>query len=247
MSTAMPTSGASSAAGNKILWGAIGVLGVSTLALGAAVLHLRSTPPAQDPPLEVVATTTPAPVTAQVAAPASAAVPSPVGATPAVAAVAPAVPPHHKTAVHHAAPKTAVSTKPAPEQLAQTPVPAPVPPEPAPAKDICHTCGVVEAVTPVQRESANPSGVGAIAGAVLGGLVGNQFGGGTGKTLATVAGMVGGGIAGNTVEKKMKKDVVYQVDVRMDDGSVRHLEQSTPVGVGERVSVDGHTLHALGS
>ena len=245
MSTAMPTAGTTSAAGNKILWSAIGVLGVSTLALGAAVLHLRSASAPQEPPLEVVATTTPAAPSAQ--ATVTAAAPSAASATPASAQVGHSVPSHRKTAAHPAVQKTANSAHSASEQVAQAPATVATVPEPVPAKAICHTCGVVEAVTPVQRESANPSGVGAIAGAVLGGLVGNQFGGGSGKTLATVAGMVGGGIAGNTVEKKMKKDVVYQVDVRMEDGTLRHLEQDTPVGVGERVSVDGHTLHALGS
>jgi outer membrane lipoprotein SlyB len=99
----------------------------------------------------------------------------------------------------------------------------------------------VVAVTPVEREGT-ASGGGAVAGALLGGLVGNQFGGGTGKTLATVAGAVGGGYAGNTVEKRMKKVTVYLVDVRMDDGSGRRVEHSSPVPVGAHVKLNGNTL-----
>jgi outer membrane lipoprotein SlyB len=107
---------------------------------------------------------------------------------------------------------------------------------------ICGVCGTVESVTPFEREAAQGSGIGAIAGAALGGLVGNQFGGGTGKDLATIAGMVGGGFAGNSVEKKMKKETVYEVKVRMEDGSLRKLEQKASIGVGTRVTVEGGKL-----
>ncbi|MFM2253601.1 MAG: hypothetical protein RJB68_1938, partial [Pseudomonadota bacterium] len=83
---------------------------------------------------------------------------------------------------------------------------------------------------------------GAVAGAVLGGLVGNQFGGGDGKALATIAGVLGGGWAGNTVEKRLKKDTVYQVDVRMEDGSLRTVEQSTAPTIGQAVTLDGNRI-----
>ncbi len=76
-----------------------------------------------------------------------------------------------------------------------------------------------------------------MAGAVLGGLLGNQVGGGTGKTLATVVGAVGGGYAGNTVEKRMKKETVYQIDLRMEDGSTLRLEHASPLSVGAHVTV----------
>lgn len=119
------------------------------------------------------------------------------------------------------------------EPVAAAPLPS--------AKAVCASCGTVETVTPIQREAA-PSGAGAAVGAVLGGLLGNQVGGGDGKTLATIAGIFGGGIAGNAVEKNMKKETVYQVGVRMEDGSLRRLEQSSPVAVGARVTVEGNTL-----
>jgi len=132
--------------------------------------------------------------------------------------------------------------QPAPNPAAVTqsaPMTAQLPPPSSQA--VCAQCGTVVAVTPVERDGA-ASGGGAVAGALLGGLVGNQFGGGTGKTLATVAGAVGGGYAGNTVEKRMKKVTVYLVDVRMDDGSGRRVEHSSPVSVGAHVKVNGNAL-----
>ena len=96
-------------------------------------------------------------------------------------------------------------------------------------------------VTPVERDGA-ASGVGVVAGGVLGAVVGNQVGGGDGKTLATILGAVGGGMAGNAVEKKMKKVTHYEVTVRMEDGSSRTVQQSTPASVGAQVTVDGNTL-----
>jgi outer membrane lipoprotein SlyB len=86
------------------------------------------------------------------------------------------------------------------------------------------------------------SGAGAVAGAVLGGLLGNQVGGGSGKTLATVVGAMGGGWAGNTVEKRMKKETVYQVDVRMEDGSSQRVMHASPVSVGAHVTVNAGVL-----
>jgi outer membrane lipoprotein SlyB len=144
----------------------------------------------------------------------------------------------------------------APEKVAKVPStvvePAASSPEPTPSvlaqspKEVCINCGTVESVTPVQREAA-PSGAGALAGAVLGGLVGNQFGGGDGKTIVTMIGVMGGGWAGNTVEKRMKVQTLYQVTVRMDDGSTRAVEQAALPAVGTRVTVEGNVLTPAGS
>lgn len=116
-------------------------------------------------------------------------------------------------------------------------------PEGRVSRPICASCGTVESVTPIQRDGTG-SGGGAIAGGVLGAVVGNQVGAGNGKTLATILGAVGGGFAGNTVEKKMKKETVYQVRVRMEDGSTHTVEQSTPATVGAKVMVEGNTLQS---
>ena len=51
-------------------------------------------------------------------------------------------------------------------------------------------------------------------------------------------GAVGGGYAGNTVEKRMKKETVYRIDVRMDDGSTKRLEHASPLSVGAHVTVN---------
>lgn len=111
----------------------------------------------------------------------------------------------------------------------------------APKSVACPECGTVESVTPVTR-AAPASGVGAVAGGVVGGLLGNQMGGGNGKTAMTVLGAVGGGFAGNAIEKNMNKTTSYQMRVRMNDGSVRTIEQSSAVAAGSRVVVQGNTL-----
>ncbi|MBI5924337.1 MAG: glycine zipper 2TM domain-containing protein [Aquabacterium sp.] len=108
----------------------------------------------------------------------------------------------------------------------------------------CTNCGVIESVRAVQQKGQG-SGVGAVAGGVIGGLVGNQMGKGDGKTAMTVLGAIGGGLAGNEVEKHQKTSTVYEVRIRMDDGSTRTLTQSTQPAVGARVEVDGKTLRPL--
>ncbi len=120
----------------------------------------------------------------------------------------------------------------------------PMPPVAA-AAPVCEACGKVEGVRTVEV-AAKPSGVGVVAGAVVGGLLGNQVGGGSGKTLATVAGAVGGGYAGNEIEKRARKDVMYDVDVRMENGE-RHsfrYEAAPPWHPGDRVRVVNGTLAA---
>jgi outer membrane lipoprotein SlyB len=115
----------------------------------------------------------------------------------------------------------------------------------------CRNCGVVESATAVQRKVpvqgiANTQiTAGAVAGGVIGGLLGNQVGNGSGRTAATVLGAAGGAYAGNEVQKNMNKVTVYQVRVRMNDGSVRTVEQSHPVAAGARVAVNNGALRVL--
>ena len=111
---------------------------------------------------------------------------------------------------------------------------------PKPVKP-CSVCGHVESVRKVER-SKPTTGVGAVGGAVVGGVLGNQIGSGRGRTVATVAGAVGGGFAGNAVEKKTRKDTVYQVSVRMQDGSLRTVETATAPPVGKAVTLQGNVL-----
>lgn len=212
--------GAVVATGAKTLWAAVGVLGVAVVGLAGALYYTQ----AQKSPEAV------APLPA-VAAPASGSEPvarPPVAekATPAVAAPAPR-------------PAAAKPARPAP-------VAAPVEAKAAPAKPVCADCATVTAVTPIEREGQG-SGTGAVAGGVLGAIVGNQVGQGQGKDVATIIGAIGGGIAGNQVEKKMKKVTVYQVELRLDDGSRRTMEQAEPAAVGARVRVSGDVLSPLNS
>lgn len=114
----------------------------------------------------------------------------------------------------------------------------------AAAPSSCAGCGVIDAVRTVEVRSEG-SGVGMVAGGITGGVLGNQFGGGSGRTIATVAGAAGGAYVGNEIEKGMKKRTVYRVSVRMDDGSIRTLTQSAPpgFGVGQKVRiVDGQVV-----
>ncbi|MDP3169402.1 MAG: glycine zipper 2TM domain-containing protein [Polaromonas sp.] len=121
---------------------------------------------------------------------------------------------------------------------------------PAPKVVVCADCGTVESVTPIQRQGEvngvavgnTTVGLGTVAGGVIGGLLGNQVGGGNGKTAMTVLGAAGGAFAGNKIEQNMKKVTVYQVRVRMNDGSVRNVEVSSSVPVGSKVVVEGNNL-----
>lgn len=238
MTTAIDASGKTMTHSSRYLWGVVGLLGAATIAMGAALVHERTK---AEPPIAVASPT-------QEAAPQLALV------LPTQANTDILKPKVAETPVERAqtAPKTIANTKPKPpknvdkhvvaKQATPEPEWLPVPAVVAQApRVVCARCGTVESVTPVQREAAG-SGAGAVAGAVLGGLLGNQVGGGDGKTIATVLGVLGGGWAGNTVEKRMKKEMVYQVEVRMEDGSTRTLEQANPIAVGSRVTVEGNVI-----
>lgn len=103
---------------------------------------------------------------------------------------------------------------------------------------VCAVCGRIESVQAVQH-AAPATGVGALAGGVLGAVVGNQVGKGSGRTAATVLGAVGGGYVGHTVEQRTRTQTVYEVRVRMDDGSVRRFTRSQPVPEGAPVRLQG--------
>lgn len=138
---------------------------------------------------------------------------------------------------------------------ARAPVKAPAvvaPRPPVQVAQVCQNCGVVESSVAVQRQGQvngignTEIGLGTVAGGVIGGLLGNQVGGGSGKTAATVLGAAGGAYAGNRVEKNMKKVTVYQVRVRMNDGSYRTIEQGSAIANGSRVVVEGNSIRVTG-
>jgi outer membrane lipoprotein SlyB len=251
MNAAVMTMGAGdgaipSPAATKPLWAAIGILGVCVLALGASLIHINKRPvepkalglmapifaPAEPQPNAMGTSNNPGMITE--------AADDKSDAKPAVAQKKPA----------QAAPKTIAKPGAKPAPVAQagdvavaSNTPAPQPVAAAPAKAVCANCGTVEAVTPVVREGKG-SGVGIVAGGVVGAVLGNQVGQGNGRTAATVLGAVGGGWAGNKIEKQVKKDTVYAVRVRMEDGTVRNMQQATAPGVGAQVTVDGNSLRA---
>lgn len=111
----------------------------------------------------------------------------------------------------------------------------------APAEQTCPNCGVVESVQAVERKGEG-SGVGAVAGGVVGGVLGNQVGGGNGRAAMTVIGAVGGGLAGHEIEKRARSVTVYRVKVRMDDGSLRTIEQPQSIAAGQKVRIEGKKL-----
>lgn len=113
------------------------------------------------------------------------------------------------------------------------------------AAAVCHECGVIEAVNAVEVQGDN-KGVGAVAGGVGGALVGSRIAGGGNRTLGGVVGAVGGGLLGNAIEKHQRKATMYDVTVRMDDGSHRTVRESTSPAVGQKVRVEADGLHDRG-
>jgi outer membrane lipoprotein SlyB len=112
------------------------------------------------------------------------------------------------------------------------------------AAPVCTSCGTVESVKS-EKHKGEGTGLGAVGGAVVGGVVGHQMGGGDGKKALTVLGAVGGGFAGHEVEKQVRSTTVYQVQMRMDDGSSRTLTHSTAPAVGTRFEIRGTQLKPL--
>ena len=102
------------------------------------------------------------------------------------------------------------------------------------------TRGTVEHIEALQTQ-LEPTGGGAVLGALAGGLIGSRFGGGLGRAVATGAGVVGGAVVGNTIEHNQTAasggSTVYRVTVRMEDGTQRSIDFRDLAGlrVGERV------------
>ena len=94
----------------------------------------------------------------------------------------------------------------------------------------CPQCGVVQGVNITETKGDSSGVTGAVAGGLLGGVLGNQVGKGGTRDLATVAVAVGGAYLGNRVEKKMDVKTVYEMSVKMEDGSIRKVvSEKAPV------------------
>ena len=107
---------------------------------------------------------------------------------------------------------------------------------PALALADCFDCGRIKSIE-AYTGHRNSTG-GAIAGAVVGGLLGNQVGKGDGKTVATVAGAAGGAYAGKKIAENSEK-TRYHITVRMEDGRLERVDQSSIKGlrVGSSVRI----------
>ena len=204
----------------RAVWIGGGLLALVTAALAGALV-MRSIEPAPTT-LPVTVAASAAGVAAQPVAPTASAAPA-----QATTALAPTTKP-----VHHANPATSQGN---PGQ-AQWNAPGGTT-----QAALCTSCGIVESVTAV-RQKGEGTGLGAVAGGVLGGVVGHQVGGGKGKTAMTVLGAIGGGLAGNEVEKRARSETLYDVQVRMEDGSVRTFQRAQSMAVGTHVVAEGTTL-----
>jgi outer membrane lipoprotein SlyB len=195
-------------------------------------------------PGETVLTPAPAAAAGVPDKPTHALKPKPSAASvPKAAAVAPP-PPHSATEAVNATPVPAavvIGTVPNDPMVLANAGPVPSRPLPAAPRAICARCGHVESVTTIARKG-DAKGVGAVAGGVLGAVIGNQIGKGNGRALATIVGAVGGGVAGNAIEKNVSTVTVYQVQVRMEDGSLRTVEQASAPAVGSAVIVEGASM-----
>ena len=120
--------------------------------------------------------------------------------------------------------------------------PAPLPPV-AQAKPACASCGVVESVAETTKAGAG-TGLGMAGGAIGGAVVGKQFGNGRGSNALAILGALGGAYAGHQVEKSVRATKSFEVQVRMEDGSLRTVNSATQPSwrQGDRVRVDGGSI-----
>lgn len=151
-----------------------------------------------------------------------------------------------KTAAETAAIEPEPEPEAKPEEKPAPPKPRPAAPKPRPAPEpppVCQDCGVVSSIEPVKEKAAG-SGAGAVLGAIAGGVIGHQFGGGSGKDVATAAGAIAGGYAGHQAERQIRANTYYRVGVKMDNGGHQSVNVNDPAGisVGTPVRVVGGNL-----
>jgi outer membrane lipoprotein SlyB len=116
-------------------------------------------------------------------------------------------------------------------------------PAPARAASICNNCGKVEAVNVVVVKGEG-SYLGTIGGGVVGALLGSQIGGGTGRTAAEIAGAVGGAYAGHAIEANVRKTNLYEVVVRLQNGTAQTISYPNEPGflVGDSVKINNGVI-----
>lgn len=101
--------------------------------------------------------------------------------------------------------------------------------------------GTVARIDPVQIQSGEQFGVGALLGGVAGGLLGHQVGKGHGRTVATVAGTLLGGYAGSTMQQGAQTQSGQHIFVHLQNGVTVGVTQPTDssLRVGDMVRIDG--------
>jgi outer membrane lipoprotein SlyB len=235
------------------VWIGGGLMALTIVALATALVMKGGNSGAETAQLATTpAVTAPAPMTA----PAAVAPPAQEPVAQAAPAAEPAPAPVHHTArhttpAHSTTTTTSTSTGSGTGPSGNTTVastgtstaPAANTAPAAPAAPVCTTCGVVDSYDTVQV-AGEANGVGAVAGGVGGAVLGSQIAGRHNKTLGGVIGAIGGGLLGNAIEKHERTTTMYDVHVRMNDGSMRTVRQATQPQVGARVNVEGNTLHA---
>lgn len=109
--------------------------------------------------------------------------------------------------------------------------------------------GKIEQITPLQLESNQQVGVGAVVGGLVGLGVGSLIGGGTGRDVAMVVGAIGGAVAGHEVQKRNSQpEPGQQVVVRLSNGvlvtvtqpenrNLRHAQAVYVEGSGQEARV----------
>jgi outer membrane lipoprotein SlyB len=102
--------------------------------------------------------------------------------------------------------------------------------------------GTIEQIAPVQIQSNQHTGVGAVVGGLAGLGIGSLIGAGTGRDVAMVIGAVGGAVAGHKVQQKYEKPVMgQQIIVRTNSGVLVSVTQPTNPDLrqGQKVYVEG--------
>ncbi|WP_460904836.1 outer membrane lipoprotein [Paraburkholderia jirisanensis] len=102
--------------------------------------------------------------------------------------------------------------------------------------------GTVESVRPVTIDASNgqPGVFGAIGGGLLGAVAGSAIGHGRGSLFSGILGGVAGAVAGDQVQTHLERHQGEEITVRLDDGALRAVTQSTGEGrfyPGERVQL----------
>ena len=169
---------------------------------------------------------------------------SPSAAVPIAAAAAAAA---TRDAAASVVPKKVVHKKvhhqpvaPKPEPMQTTAIATPVPTA-APARApivVCDNCGVITQIAP-RKVDGKGTAIGVLAGGLAGIALGNQIGDGNGKTIAKIAGAAGGALLGNKIEHKARAETLYDIKVRLDNGTETTVTQDSaptlPIGSDVRV------------